>query len=73
MLSKMILDMYSRFLEISLWISLLLFVIGGWNYDGATGSLLGFLAWVVFSVVFFGAFLLIADIQQSVQKIASSK
>ena len=73
MLSKMIVQMYTRFLEISLWISLLIFVVGGWNYDGITGAFLGFLGWVVFAVVFFGAFLLIADIQKSVEKIASSK
>jgi hypothetical protein len=80
MLSKMIVDMYSRFLEVSLWLSLLLFVGVGWNYDELTGAFLGFLGWVVFAVVFFGAFLLIAVIQQSissiqesVEKIASSK
>lgn len=73
MLSKMIVQMYRGFLEVSLWISLLIFVIGGWQFDGITTALMGFLGWVVFAVVFFGAFLLIADIQKSVEKIASSK
>ncbi len=72
MLSKMIVQMFQRFIEVVLWISMLGFVIAGWSYDGITTALAGFLAWVVFAVVFFGAILLIADIQKNLEKIASS-
>jgi hypothetical protein len=73
MLSKMIVQMFQRFIEVVLWISLLGFVFAGWQYDGITTALAAFLAWVVFAIVFCGSFLLIADIQKSVEKIASSK
>ena len=73
MLSKMIVQMFHRFIEAILWVSLLLFVVVGWQYDGVVTALVGFLAWVIFAIVFCGAFLLIADIQKSVEKIASSK
>ncbi len=33
MLSKIIVSSYAVFIEISLWLSLLLFVIGGWNFS----------------------------------------
>ena len=61
-----------RFIEVVLWLSMLMFVIAGWSYDGIVTALVGFLIWVVFAVVFFGAILLVADIQKNVEKIASS-
>jgi hypothetical protein len=81
MLSKMIVDMYQRFIELSLWLSLFIFVAGGWNFSnpvtgqggGAIGAGIGFLIWVVVAVVFFGAFLVLEDIRKSVKKIESSK
>lgn len=72
MLSKMIVKMFQRFIEVVLWLSMLMFVIAGWSYDGIVTALVGFLIWVVFAVVFFGAILLVADIQKNVEKIASS-
>ena len=69
----MIVQMFQRFIEVVLWISMLGFVIAGWSYDGIITALAGFLAWVVFAVVFFGAILLIADIQKNLEKIVSSK
>ena len=64
MLSKMIVDMYQRFIEVSLWLSLILFVMGGWNFrnpvtgegGGAIGAGIGFLIWVVVSVVLLAHF-----------------
>jgi hypothetical protein len=79
MLSKMIVKLFTRVLEVALWLSLIGFVGGGVALAGEAGEstfiggAIGFLAWVVFAVVFMGAFLLIADIQKSVEKIASSK
>ncbi|MCH8101189.1 MAG: hypothetical protein IIB74_12245 [Proteobacteria bacterium] len=64
--------MFQRFIEVVLWLSMLMFVIAGWSYDGIVTALVGFLIWVVFAVVFFGAILLVADIQKNVEKIASS-
>lgn len=68
----MIVKMFQRFIEVVLWLSMLMFVIAGWSYDGIVTALVGFLIWVVFAVVFFGAILLVADIQKNVEKIASS-
>ena len=82
MLSKMIVKSFSRFLELALWLSLIGFVGGGAFYanlaeSGAlsmfAGGCVGFLAWIVFSIVFLGAFLIIADIQKNVDKLASPK
>ncbi len=72
--------MYQRFIEVSLWLSLILFIVGGWSFrnpmtgeGGVIGAGIGFLVWVVVAVVFFGAFLVLDDIRQSVKKIESSK
>ena len=74
MLSNVIVNLYKGALEAALWLSLLLFVIGGWIVgDGFGGAAIGFLAWGVFAAVFFGTFLVIADIQKSVAAIAASK
>ena len=72
MLSKIIVKMFQRFIEVVLWLSMLMFVIAGWSYDGIVTALVAFLIWVVFAVIFFGAILLVADIQKNVEKIASS-
>ena len=82
MLSKMIVKMFSQALEVALWISLIGLVGGGAVFASQTGegplamfaaACVGFLAWVVFAVVFLGAFLILADIQKNVDKIASSE
>ena len=54
MLSKMIVQMFQRFIEVVLWISLLGFVFAGWQYDGVTTALAAFLAWVMFACFFRG-------------------
>jgi len=81
MLSKIIVSSYAVFIEISLWLSLLLFVIGGWNFSnpmtgqggGFMGAIIGLLIWLVIAVVFFGAFLVLEDIRKTVKRIEEAK
>ncbi|HEB87058.1 MAG TPA: hypothetical protein ENI68_08605 [Gammaproteobacteria bacterium] len=81
MLSKIIVSSYAVFIEISLWLSLLLFVIGGWNFSnpmtgeggGFMGAIIGLIIWFVIAVVFFGAFLILEDIRISVKRIEEAK
>ncbi len=81
MLSKIIVSSYAVFIEISLWLSLLLFVIGGWSFSnpmtgeggGFMGAIIGLIIWFVIAVVFFGAFLILEDIRISVKKIEEAK
>jgi len=81
MLSKIIVSSYAIFIEISLWLSLLLFVIGGWNFSnpmteqggGFMGAIIGLVIWFVIAVVFFGAFLILEDIRRSVKRIEEAK
>lgn len=73
MLSKSIINTFHSFMELILWLSLLGFVVAGWQIEGVGTALVGILAWAVFAIVFCGPVLLIADIQKTVDKIASSK
>jgi TRAP-type C4-dicarboxylate transport system permease small subunit len=79
MLSRMIVDMYARSIEAALWISLALFVFGGWKFTnpvsndsaGLIGAAFGFLLWVVVAVTFFGALLVLEDIRKTLREIQS--
>ena len=81
MLSKIIVNSYKAFIEISLWLSLLVFVISGWSTGsspfggggGFMGAVIGAILWFVFAVVFFGAFLVLEDIRDRLKNIESSK
>lgn len=70
MLSKMIVSSYEMLIEISLWLFLLLALIGGWVAgNGFMGGIAGLLVGFVFAVMFFGAFLVLSDIRKSVRVI----
>lgn len=81
MLSKMILDAYGRFIELSLWVSLFLSVWAGWSIrnpmtgegGGFIGAIVGFLIWAIVAIVFFGAFLVLADIRKTVRNIEAAE
>ncbi len=81
MLSKIIVSSYSVFIEISLWLSLFLLVIGGWNFSnpmtgqggGFMGAIIGLVIWFVVAIIFFGAFLILEDIRKSVKRIEEEK
>ncbi len=82
MLSRIIVSAYAVFIEIALWLSLSLSIIGGWHfgyqeayldYQGVIGALSGLVIWFVMAVIFFGAFLVLEDIRRSVKKIEEAK
>ena len=73
MLSKSIVNTFHSFIELVLWLTLVGFMVAGWQIEGIGAALVGLLAWVVFAIILVGPILLIADIQKSVEKIASSK
>ena len=73
MLSKSIVNTFHSFIELVLWLTLGGFMVAGWQIEGIGAALVGLLAWVVFAIILVGPILLIADIQKSVEKIASSK
>ena len=73
MLSKSIVNTFHSFMELILWLTLVGFVVAGWQMEGVGAALAGVLAWAVFAIVICGPVLLIADIQKSVEKIASSE
>ncbi len=70
MLSKIIINSYKLLIEIVLWLSLVAFVVGGWNiptsyYDtaGFIGAIGGLIVWLIIAVIVFGAFLVLLDIR----------
>jgi hypothetical protein len=73
MLSKIVIKLYSVLLEIGLWILLLAGIIGGWQSGGFFGAIAGLISAAIFGAVFFGAFLLLADIRNSVDAIKERK
>ena len=81
MLSRMVVNTYQQFIEVSLWLFLILFAVGGWYFPNpfngeqgfVLGVFIGVLLWVAIAVVFFGSFLMLLEIQKSVKKIESSK
>jgi hypothetical protein len=73
MLSKIIVSSYSVFLEIAIWVTLLLGLIGGWVTGGFLAGIGGLIAAFIFSVVVYGGFLVIVDIQKTVRSIEAKK
>lgn len=69
MLSRIVVSLYKVILEIGLWLVLLAGVIGGWQANGMLGALFGLVVVAILSAVFFGAFLVLSDIRQSVRAI----
>ena len=73
MLSKIIVASYSVFLEIAIWLTLLAGLIGGWVTSGFFAGILGLICAFIFSVVVYGGFLVIVDIQKTVRAIDAKK
>ena len=81
MLSKIIVSSYALFIEVSLWLSMLMFAVGGWSYSnpitgeggGFLGAVTGLIVWFIVAVIILGAFLVLNDIRKSVQKIEKSR
>lgn len=73
MLSKIIVASYSVFLEIAIWLTLLAGLIGGWVTSGFFAGIGGLIAAFIFSVVVYGGFLVIVDIQRTVRAIDAKK
>jgi hypothetical protein len=67
MLSRIIVQSYQLLLEISMWVVLLGCFIAGWVFLGFLGAILGLIIGFIYCVMFFGAFLTLADIQKSVR------
>ncbi len=73
MLSKIIVASYSMFLEVAIWLTLLAGFIGGWAAKGFFAGIGGLIAAFIFSVVVYGGFLVIVDIQKTVRSIDAKK
>ena len=73
MLSKLIVTSYALLLEVALWLILAGSFIAGWAAKGFFGAIGAFIVTFVFCVVFFGAFLVLMDIQKSVRAIESRR
>lgn len=83
MLSKIIVNSWSIFIEISLWLLLLAGLIGGWQagvymwhgqqLGGFMGAIGGLIATFIISSMFLGAFLVLDDIRKSVKAIENKK
>lgn len=69
MLSKVIVSSYSMLLEVAIWLILLGGLVGGWAEGGVAAAIGGLIVSFIVSVVFFGAFLALVDIQKSVREI----
>ena len=78
MLSRIIVNSYKQFIEIALWLSLLIAIVVGWQvpstfFGGLLGVIVGIIVWFIMAVVFFGAFLVLEDIRERVKNIEGSK
>lgn len=69
MISKFIVSSYAMLLEVSIWIILVGSFIGGWSTKGFGAAIMALLFALVFCIVFFGAFLVLLDIRQSLRAI----
>ncbi|MEY8239920.1 MAG: hypothetical protein RPT25_06220 [Cycloclasticus sp.] len=73
MLSKIIVDSYATLIEVSLWLLLLVALIGGWQSGGFMGAIVGLIGAFIFGAMFMGAFLVLEDIRKSVKDIEKNK
>jgi len=69
MLSKIIISSYKVLIEISIWLILIGAFLGGMISKGIGAGFIALFVAFIFCVVFFGAFLTLVDIQQSVKAI----
>ena len=79
MLSRIIVSAYKPFIEIALWLTLFVSIVGGWQisrelFDGSFFVVIFVIAvWFIMAVVFFGAFLVLEDIRERVKNIEASQ
>jgi len=73
MLSKIIVGAWSVLIEISLWLILLIGLIGGWQGGGFLGAIVGLVIAFVVGSMFLGAFLVLDDIRKTVKEIEKMK
>ncbi len=73
MLSKIIVSSWSMLIEISLWLLLLVAVIGGWQAGGFMGAIAGLIGAFIIGSMFLGAFLALDDIRKAVRAIENKK
>lgn len=73
MLSKIIVGAWSILIEISLWLILLIGLIGGWQGGGFLGAIAGLVIAFVFGSMFLGAFLVLDDIRKTLKEIEKKK
>lgn len=69
MLSRFVVNVYTVLLEIGLWLTLVVGLIGGWAAKGFMGAIGGVIAAAIFGAVFFGAFLVLDDIRHRLKAI----
>jgi len=73
MLSKFILDSWSMMIEISLWLILLVAIIGGWQLNGFLGATVGLIGAFIVASIFQGVLLALDDIRKIVRAIENKK
>ena len=73
MLTRMIRELFEPLIEMILWISLVVALVGGWGANGLLGSLIALLIWLLTSVLFIGLALIIVDIRNAVKRIEDSR
>ena len=73
MLTKIIVGAYATLIEISLWLILLVALVGGWQAGGFMGAIGALIGAFIFGAMFMGAFLVLEDIRKSVKAIESRK
>lgn len=70
-LSKIVVKLYAVLLEVGLWLMLFVGLVGGWQANGFLGAIGGLIGAAVFGAVFFGAFVVLDDIRNTVRAIES--
>ncbi len=73
MLTRMIRELFEPLIEMILWISLVVALVGGWKANRLLGSLFALLIWLLTSVLFIGLALIIVDIRNAVKRIEDSR
>ena len=78
MLSKLISSSYLRCIEISLWLSLIALLGTGWGIGSAQDNVIlgvigGFIVWFTVAVIFFGAFLILGNMNKTLERIEELK
>ena len=71
-LSDMLVNGFQQLIELILWLSLLIFLVGGWTLNQVMGLVVGFLLWLVIMSVFCSLFIMVYDIRIRLKNIEKS-